>query len=175
MTPFAFREVRPINEVQVWDLDEAQSKKLVVRLESEGVGASVAHDLEAAVRESDVISCATLSTKPLIKFEWLSPGSHLDLIGSFTPNMREVDSACMAKGSVYIDSPDALKESGDLIDPIDEGVLKDSDILGTLTDLCQGRATGRKSNDGITLFKAVGTGLSDLAAGALAYHKLQNS
>lgn len=175
MTPFAFREVRPINEVRVWDLDEAQSNKLVVKLKSEGIRASVAHDLEAATRESDVISCATLSTKPLIKFEWLSPGSHLDLIGSFTPHMREADSACMANGSVYIDSADALEESGDLIDPINEGALKASDILGTLTDLCQGRVPGRKSNDEITLFKAVGTGLSDLAAGALAYQKLQNS
>jgi ornithine cyclodeaminase/alanine dehydrogenase-like protein (mu-crystallin family) len=67
-----------------------------------------------------------------------------------------------------------VQESGDLIDPINEGALKTSDILGTLTDLCQGRATGRKSNDEIVIFKAVGTELSDLAAGALAYHKLQN-
>ena len=175
MIPFAFREVRPIEEVQVWDVDASNSARLVESLKSAGLKAFVAGDLEAAVRRADIISCATLSTEPLIKFEWLAPGAHLDLIGSFTPHMREADNDCFARASVFVDSPDAFKESGDLIDPINAGVLKPSDIVGTLTDLCQARNPGRQSCDQKTVFKAVGTGLSDLAAGALAYRNLQKA
>ncbi len=165
-------EVRPINEVQVWDLNVTNSGKLVETLKSQGFKASVVDDLETAAGQADIISCATLSHEPLIKFEWLRPGTHLDLIGSFTPHMREADNACFSNGSVYIDSPDALKESGDLICPINDGVMQASDIIGTLSDLCRGQTPVRTSRDQITIFKAVGTGLSDLAAGALAYKNL---
>ena len=172
MTPYAFRAVRPISEIQVWDRERAFSERLVAQLQADGLQAVVADDLEVAVRQSDIVSCATLSTEPLIQYGWLSPGTHLDLIGSFTPHMREADDTCMARGSVYIDSPDAFKESGDLIDPIKAGLLKEADILGTLSDLCSGEVQGRSKDDEITVFKAVGTGLSDLAAGALAYRNL---
>lgn len=94
MTPFAFREVRPSNEVQVWDLNAANSGKLVETLKSQGFKASIADDLESVAGQADIISCATLSNEPLIKFEWLWPGCHLDLIGSFTPHMSEADNAC---------------------------------------------------------------------------------
>jgi ornithine cyclodeaminase len=173
MTPHAFKEVRPIDEVRVWDIDKTNSERLAARLNYEGMKAVVVDDLEAAVRTADIVSCATLSTEPLIRFEWLSPGTHLDLIGSFTPAMREADNACFSNGSVYIDSPDALEESGDLIDPIKAGVFSPSAILGTLAELCQGKAEARRSDEQITIFKAVGTGLSDLAAGTLAYCMLK--
>lgn len=175
MLPFALREVRAINHVRVWDINRANSVRLVETLNSNGMEASVAQDLREAVGVSEIISCATLSSEPLIRFDWMRPGTHLDLIGSFTPHMREADDACFAKGSVYIDSPDALKESGDLIDPIERGLLRESDILGTLSDLCSGRVEGRRSDDEITIFKAVGTGLSDLAAGALAFREFSRS
>ncbi|KQU83899.1 ornithine cyclodeaminase [Ensifer sp. Root31] len=175
MAPFAYREVRHISDVKVWDVNRANSVRLVQALAADGMTASVADDLEEAVSNSDMISCATLSTEPLIKLEWMRPGTHLDLIGSFTPQMREADDACFATGSVYIDSPDALKESGDLISPIERGILQEKDILGTLSDLCSGAVPGRRSDDEITVFKAVGTGLSDLAAGALAYRELSKA
>lgn len=174
IAPYAFRAVRSIDEIQVWDREPSFSKRLVTQLQSEGIAARVADDLEAAVRQSEIVSCATLSTEPLVKYAWLAPGTHLDLIGSFTPHMREADSECMARASVYIDSPDAFKESGDLIDPIRAGDMNESSVLGTLADLCTGAAAGRKSDSEITVFKAVGTGLSDLAAGALAYRNLKN-
>lgn len=170
----AFATVRDIKTIGVWDRDRAFSETLVARLVADGLRAHVAEDLEQAVRSADIVTCATLSTEPLIRYEWLSPGTHLDLIGSFTPHMREADNACFARGAVYIDSPDALKESGDLIDPIAAGDLSTSAIRGTLSDLCSGRVEGRRSDDEITVFKAVGTGLSDLAAGALAYRNLQS-
>lgn len=172
LSPFAFREVRPVTEVEVWDRDRAFSEKLVASLKQQGMAATVADDLEAAARRADIISCATLSTEPLIRYDWLRPGTHLDLIGSFTPAMREADDTCMTAGAVYIDSPDALEESGDLIGPVSAGLLSPADIRGTLGDLCSGRTPGRRSAEEITVFKAVGTGLSDLAAGALAHRAL---
>ncbi len=173
MTPYAFKAVRPIEEVRVWDIDRTSSERLAARLVADGFNASIADDLEAAARTSDIVSCATLSHQPLIRFEWLSPGTHLDLIGSFTPAMREADDACFVEGTVYIDSPDALVESGDLLQPIEAGVFKPSDIVGTLSDLCQGKVDARITDEQVTVFKAVGTGLSDLAAGSLAYRNLQ--
>lgn len=173
MVPHAFRQVRAIDEVAIWDIDHANSERLAAKLQEEGLKAVATDDLETAVRGADIVSCATLSTQPLIRFEWLRPGTHLDLIGSFTPAMREADNACFAHGAVYIDSPDALEESGDLIDPIKAGLLSPDAILGTLSALCEGKAPGRVSDEQITIFKAVGTGLSDLAAGALAYQNLK--
>jgi ornithine cyclodeaminase len=141
----------------------------VTDLLAEGFDAAVASSLEEAVRSAHIVSCATLSEKPLIQGEWLAPGTHLDLIGSFTPQMREADDACFAKARVYVDTMDALMESGDLIDPLKNGVLNKAAIAGTLTQLCNGEIAGRVSDGEITIFKAVGTALADIAAGALVY------
>ena len=81
--------------VQVWDLNAANSGKPVETLKSQRFKASIGDDLGTAAGQADIISCATLSNEPLIKFEWLRPGTHLDLIGSFTPHMREADNACL--------------------------------------------------------------------------------
>jgi ornithine cyclodeaminase len=115
------------------------------------------------------VSCATLSTSPLIRAGWLRPGTHLDLIGSFTPHMREADDACMARGRLFVDSPEAVTESGDLVQPMAAGVIDSKAVLGTLSDLCAGRLRGRVDANELTIFKAVGTALSDIAAAALAY------
>jgi ornithine cyclodeaminase/alanine dehydrogenase-like protein (mu-crystallin family) len=169
----AFRMVRPIRTVAVWNRDRAKAAKLVEALQGRGFDAVIAPSLREAAGEVDIISCATLSTEPLIQADWLKPGTHLDLIGSFTPAMREADDACLARGRVYVDSLDALVESGDLVDPIRNGILTPAAIAGTLGQLCAGGIAGRGTADEITVFKAVGTALSDIAAGALVYRTVQ--
>jgi ornithine cyclodeaminase len=164
----AFRQVRPIKKVALWDVDAALAARLAASLEEEGIAAAVASSLEEAVRAADIVSCATLSTTPLVRGEWLRPGTHLDLIGSFTPNMREADDACFARAKVYVDAMDALLESGDLMGPLESGALK-KDAIRTLAQLCGGAAPGRETSEEITVFKAVGTALADMAAGALVY------
>lgn len=171
----AFKAVRSISKVTIWDIDSGKAEDLAHSLRLQGFSASASAKLDEAASTADIICCATLSTAPLIKSEWLKPGTHLDLIGSFTPQMREADDACFAKGRVFIDSKDALEESGDLIDPIRKGVIAATDIVGTLSDLCAGRVGGRRNPEEITIFKAVGTALSDIAAGALAYQEFQRS
>lgn len=169
LVPEAYREVRPIEEVKVWDINPAMAASLVVRLRRSGWRAQVAPSLEAAAAEADIISCATLSNQPLIQGRWLRPGTHLDLIGSFTPAMRESDDECFRVSTVFVDTDEAPKKSGDLLIPLANGAFDQSLIASDLTSLCRGQHPGRKAPDEITLFKAVGTALEDLAAASLAF------
>ena len=165
----AFRAVRPIEDVSVWDIDAGLAEKLVQRLNGADFRAAVAADLKAAVADADIVSCATLATDPLIAGAWLRPGQHLDLIGSFRPHMREADDDAVRRARVYIDTDGALKESGDLIAPVQSGALTEEQIAGDLFGLCRGTAAGRGDEQEITLFKATGTALADLAAATLAH------
>jgi ornithine cyclodeaminase/alanine dehydrogenase-like protein (mu-crystallin family) len=169
----AFAAVRPIDTVRIWDRTIAKAEALAERLRGLGLAASATPDLEHAVRRSDIVSCATLATEPLIRGEWLQPGCHLDLIGSFTPDMREADDLCMVRGRIHVDTPAALLESGDLVRPLAAGIV-DAHAIGLLSQLCSGELGGRENCDDITIFKAVGTALSDLAAGVLAYRSLSS-
>ncbi|MCQ8194295.1 hypothetical protein [Streptomyces rugosispiralis] len=120
--------------------------------------------LAPAAGEADIISCATPATGPVIKGDWREPGSHLDLVGSFRPTMREADDQCVCRGTIFIDTPQAPHESGDLTQPIGAGLLTPDDIAGTLPDLCAGTIPGRRTQEGITVFNAVGSALTDLTA-----------
>ena len=165
----AHRTVRPINRVAVWDINRDLAERLVSELRGAGIDAVHADDLEMAAGEADIVSCATLATDPLVRGEWLKPGTHLDLIGSFTPGMRETDDTAIRRASVFIDTATALEESGDLVSPLASGALKREDVRATLSSLCRGEHPGRRSADEITLFKSVGTALEDLAAAILVY------
>jgi ornithine cyclodeaminase len=163
--------VRSIATVDIWDRSLAKAEALAGRLREGGMPARAAASLEDAARHADIISCATLATTPLIEGAWLAPGTHLDLIGSFTPTMREADDACVARARIYVDTPDAAKEAGDLVQPIRAGVIGEEAVLGTLADLCAGTMPGRRDPGDLTIFKAVGTALSDIAAAALVYER----
>lgn len=165
----AYRSVRAIERVWVWDINEAQAQALCERLQAEGFDAEVAPDLQAACAQVDIVTCATLSTAPLIQRAWLRPGTHLDLIGGFTPQMRETDDACFSDTCVFIDTDEALLKAGDLLEPINSGVFAATRVLADLAGLCQGRHPGRSDAQQITVFKAVGTALEDLAAAQLVY------
>lgn len=148
LLPEAYRAVLPIDTVTVWHR-----------------GAGI--DLEQAVRSADIVSCATLAETPLVRGEWLQPGSHLDLIGSFTPQMREADDACFAGAAIHVDTEEAWAKSGDLLGPMSRGVFSVADVRGTLATLCRGQAPGRRDEAERTVFKSVGTALEDLAAAML--------
>ena len=167
--PEAFRQVLPIEVVQVWARQPAQAEAMVNELRAGGFAASVAADLAEATARADVVSCATLATVPVIEGAWLSPGSHLDLIGSFTPLMREADDACFAGTRLFVDTSEALQKSGDLLGPMSRGVFSAQDVCGNLAELCAGAVPGRSADDQRTVFKSVGTALEDLAAAALVF------
>jgi alanine dehydrogenase len=165
--------VRPVREVRIWGRDPAKAAALAARLRGEGFAAGLdvaaAPDLEAAVRDADLVSCATLSREPLVRGAWLRAGAHLDLVGGFTPAMREADDEAIRRGRVYVDTRQgALKEAGDVVVPLTAGVISEADVQGDLFDLARGTAPGRRTDAEITWFKSVGTALEDLAAAQLA-------
>ena len=164
----AYSAVRAIDDVMVWSRDERSALRLVVRLAAEGIPARVVTDLATAAATADIVSCATLAAEPLIHGEWLAPGAHLDLIGGFTPAMREADDACFAGADVWIDTDEALVKAGDLLHPIASGALRREDVRGTLADLCASPAAPRDPL-ARSVFKSVGTALEDLAAAILVY------
>jgi len=165
----AYRAVLPIAQVTIWDRKPEQAQSLASRLIALGFSAAAARDLPAAAAQADIVSCATLATEPLIDGRWLRAGSHLDLIGSFTPAMREADDDCFAGASIYVDTDEALQKSGDLLGPMMRGVFARGDVRGTLADLCRGSVAGRTADNERTVFKSVGTALEDLAAAILVY------
>jgi ornithine cyclodeaminase len=188
----AHASVRPIDEVLIWNHNFSRAEVLAARLNARaltspsrggrtflseaseksrrGYVVRATANLEPAVRDADIVSCATLSNDPLVKGAWLKPGAHLDLVGAFTPKMRESDDEAVRHASIYVDTrAGALQEAGDVVQPLAAGIIQESDILGDLFDLCRDRAGGRASANEITLFKSVGTALEDLAAAALAY------
>ncbi len=166
----AHSSVRPISDVMIWGRDPDKAQAVVDGLSGQEFSCRVVSDLDAAVSQAHIISCATLARQPLIKGHLLQPGSHLDLVGAFTPEMRESDDICVTRARVFCDTRDgALKEGGDLTDPIGRGVISTDDIQGDLFELCCGACAGRRSESEITLFKSTGTALEDLAAAKLAF------
>jgi ornithine cyclodeaminase len=170
----AHAAVRGIEEVAIWNRTPATAVRLAARLDRPGLRVRAASDLAEAVGTADIVSAATLASAPLIRGEWLKPGTHIDLVGAYTPKMREADDAAVTRARVYVDTrAGALHEAGDLVQPIAAGLLEEADIAGDLFDLCRGTAAGRRSDTEITLFKSVGTAIEDLAAAVAVYERVR--
>ncbi len=166
--PHAFGQKFQFGEISIWNRNKKNQTDLVDRLMADGMNAIGVENLEEAVKTADIISCATLANEPIIKGEWLQNGQHIDLIGSFTPNMREVDDEAIRRSKIFVDTPAALIESGELKIPLQNGVIEESDICASLYELCAGEKNWRTNSD-ITLFKSVGHAIEDLAAAMLIY------
>ncbi len=172
----AHSAVRPIRRVRIWGRSHEKAAALAVDYAAQGFDCAAVDDLEAAVGEADVISCATLSEEPLVHGKWLSPGTHLDLVGAFKPTMRETDAVCLQRADVFVDTyAGAMGEAGDLLQAIDEGGFSREAIRADLTELVRGEHAGRTDSGSITVFKSVGASLEDLAAAVEVWERLQGS
>ncbi|NKB50500.1 MAG: ornithine cyclodeaminase family protein [Alphaproteobacteria bacterium] len=161
----AHTAVRPIRQTVIWGRDRDKAVRLADRLDNDTNRITATDDLAAAATSADIISCATTSQDPLIHGDWLRAGVHVDLVGGFRPDMREADDDVMGRGRIFADTrAGVLAEAGDIIQPLDAGLITADDIAGDLFELCQGRCEGRRSPDEITVFKSVGSALEDLAA-----------
>jgi alanine dehydrogenase len=160
--------VRPIRQVSVAGrrAEGAHATAAEIRsLVAADVEVLVATTLEEAVAAADIISCATSSAKPILAGRWLRPGTFVDLVGSFSPQRREADDEVVLRSRLFVDTFEgALAEAGDLLGPLERGVIDRSRIEGELADLVSGRIAGRRNENEITLFKSVGTAIEDLAA-----------
>lgn len=169
----AHAAVRPIRSVTVWGRSPEKAAAVASRWQGKGLDVSATEDLATAVGEADIVSTATLAAEPVLQGAWLSPGTHVDLVGNFAPTAREADDEVMRRATIFVDTPAALKTGGDLVIAFANGVLKESDIAGDLFDLTRGRHSGRRDDDEITAFKSVGAAVEDFAAARLVYEQGQ--
>ncbi|MCW5694190.1 MAG: ornithine cyclodeaminase family protein [Pseudolabrys sp.] len=166
--PAAHAAVRPIEKVLVWGRRPERAAALAKKLNKEGLHAEPVSDLAAATAEADIISCATTATAPLVLGRYLRPGTHVDLVGAFTPQMRESDDEAIERARVYVDTYTGTKaEAGDLLQPIAAGRWSADRICGDLHELASGAKPGRGDAGEITLFKSVGAAIEDLTAASL--------
>jgi ornithine cyclodeaminase len=155
----AHRAVRPsLERVLIWNRTRSKAEELAAHL-----NADVAHDLNGAIASADIISTATMAPEPLISGKLLRPGTHLDLVGAFLPHCREVDDEVIRRATLFVDSRDAaVEECGDLVIPLDSGLISEEDIQADLFQLCRGDHPGREDPTQITLFENGGGGHLDL-------------
>ena len=159
--------LRPaLTRIQLWARRSDAAETLAEQLRAEGLEAAAVTDLAAAAAQADIITCATTATLPPLQGTWLRPGTHIDLVGGFRRDMREIDDAAIARCDVIVvdTRAGALAEAGDLVQPLASGVISLEHITGDLAELLRGDCSGRARGDQITLFKSVGTALEDLAA-----------
>jgi ornithine cyclodeaminase/alanine dehydrogenase-like protein (mu-crystallin family) len=175
LAPFfarAFASVRPIREISIWNRTGKRAEDTSALLRAEGLPARAVPDLEAAVRKADIVTCLTGAEAPILHGAWLKPGAHVDLVGGFKPAMRESDDETLVRARIYLDTRHAMAEAGDLLGPLQRGVIAESDIQGDLFELCRGEVAGRGGADEITLFKSAGTAVEDLAAAILVWRRV---
>ena len=164
-----------LNRILVWNRRIGKAEELARRLAGSGIAAS-ACELEPAVRQADIVSCATASTTPLVEGRWLKRGAHLDLVGGFTPDMRECDDDCVRRARLFVDSRwFAIDETGDLGDPIRRGVIARDKIEADLFDLCGRSPPIERRPEDITLFKNAGGAHLDLFTALHIWTRLADS
>lgn len=177
LAPYIIRanvSVRPLKQVFVWGRTSKKANRLVEQMAAAlpEISFSVADDVGSACARADIIVSATGSHEPLVKGDWIRPGTHTDFIGNHHANKRECDTALVLKSKVYADSRvNCFKEAGEILVPISEGVFKQEDVVGELTEMCRGTVPLRENDEEITLFKSIGMALSDLVGAGMAYRK----
>jgi ornithine cyclodeaminase len=172
--------VRDIQRVSVWGRDLQKAQLTIKKIQSLGLPTSVvidvAEDLGIASMTADLISCATTSRKALLQLASVQPGTHIDLVGGFKPDMREADDSLMSTARLFVDTFDgALAEAGDLVQPMQAGLITRASVHAELADLASGRHAGRSNAQEITLFKSVGTAIEDLCAANLVWQHFKTA
>jgi len=160
--------VRSIERVLVWGRHADRAERTASTLAAQGLAATAVANLDAGLAEADIVSCATTAREPIVRGAQVRAGTHVDLVGAFTPEMRESDDDLVARAEVFVDTyAGALKEAGDLAQPIGRGAIAREHVRAELAELATGAHPGRRTRDEVTLFKSVGTALEDLCAARL--------
>ncbi len=176
MAPYlidAHQAVRPsIRKILLWNRTIRGAFELAGRIKTDKIQVEVSENLSTAVRQADLICCATRTTEPLIKGQWLRAGTHVDLVGAFTPDMREADDQTIRRSRLFVNSRlTTISDIGELMIPIKNGVISEADVLADHYDLCQNKHPGRTSDQEITVFKNGGGGHMDLMAARFIYEQ----
>jgi ornithine cyclodeaminase len=158
--------IHPIERVTIWSRTVEHAEATAAACTRPGLGVHATREIEREIADADIVSCATLSTEPLVRGDWLRPGVHLDLVGAFNKTMRESDDRAMQRADLIVvdDRGAALAEGGDVVQALASGAIGPGRIAADLRDLARGVHPGRSRDDQITVFKSVGFALEDLAA-----------
>ena len=170
----AHASVRPIKNVFVWGRNFSKAESICKELSNEKFTISAVETIEEAITNVDIVSCATLSKTPLVLGKYLKNGQHIDLVGAYKTDMRESDDVVIKKSKVFVDTYQGLKESGDILIPLQKGIITEKDIKADLFELCSNKKQGRRNDQEITCFKSVGHALEDLTAATYYYKKFKN-
>ncbi|WP_223541900.1 ornithine cyclodeaminase family protein [Pseudomonas sp. BF-RE-26] len=166
-----YLHIRPsIREVLLWNRTSSKLDKTFADLKARNINVQVVTDLDAAVKQADIITSATSSSTPLIRGEFVRPGTHVDLIGGYRPDMQEADSDVLAKARIFVDDRSTAACSGDIQIPLLAGVISQEQIEGDLFDLCQNSAFTRSAHE-ITVYKNAGGAHFDLVVSQYAISK----
>jgi 1-pyrroline-2-carboxylate reductase [NAD(P)H] len=164
--------VRKLKRILVWGRNREKAEKVVRQMAAElpRVEFIVTDDIQTACRQSDIVVSATGSHEPLVKGDWIKPGTHTDFIGNHHATKRECDTALIVKAKVYADSrANCFKEAGEILVPISEAAITKEHVVGELAEMCQGTVPLRSSVQEITLFKSIGMALSDLVGASFVF------
>jgi ornithine cyclodeaminase/alanine dehydrogenase-like protein (mu-crystallin family) len=153
---------RPVRKIMIFEKDRDRAYRFIDEMQGVSSAQMVYCEDISALKEADIICTATNATAPLFKREDVREGVHINAIGSFQPHMQELDPRVIRDARLFLDSKEpCLKESGDLIKPIREGIFSESHIAGEIGDFLLNRIKGRESGDQITVFKSVGVAIQD--------------
>jgi ornithine cyclodeaminase len=159
----AMMAVRPFKKVLVWSRNPDHARTLVAK--AGWTDDAVAPDVKSAVRYADVVCTVTASREPILRGEWLRPGTHVNAVGASVPTARELDTEAIKRARVFVDRREsALNEAGDLLIPMKEGAITGDHIVAEIGELLSGHDAGREKGDEITVFKSLGLAVEDLAA-----------
>jgi ornithine cyclodeaminase/alanine dehydrogenase-like protein (mu-crystallin family) len=169
----AMLEARAIADVRIWSRSRAHAATFAEREARRfGLPISAAASIEAAVAGADIICTTTASREPLLRGEWIAPGTHINAVGASIPSARELDTAAVVRSRLYVDRREStLHEAGDFLIPRAEGAITDAHIVAELGEVIVGTAAGRGAREEITLFKSLGLAIEDLAAAQHIYQR----
>lgn len=168
----AYLHIRPgLRQVLLWNRTLAKLEDFVAQLRARGIEVQLVDDLDAAVQRADIIASATASSQPLIKGRLVRPGTHVDVVGGFRADMREVDTDLVARARLYADDRTGALNAGDLLVPLQAGVISAQSIEADLFEICQSSAPLRSADD-ITLYKNAGGAHQDLTVCQCALQRI---
>ena len=169
----AMMEARSIQRLRVWSPNEDHVRAFAQNVrEKQGIDVTAKSNSLEAVKGADIVCTTTSAREPVLMGEWISPGVHVNAVGSSDPLARELDTEAVAKSRLFVDRREsAVNEAGDYLIPKKEGIIDDQHIQGELGEILAGRIAGRQSEEEITLFKSLGLAVEDIAAAHLVYQK----
>ncbi len=152
-----------LERITIWSRRPEQAQALAREFQKNHIAVAAAADLPAAAAEAEIISTATLAREPVLRREWIRPGTHVDLIGAYKADMREADDALISAGSLFVDSRETtIGHIGELLIPIAKGVITADAVRGDFYDMIKDPSCGRRAESEITIFKNGGGGHLDL-------------